>query len=116
MRLNGQGLRRPAPAGGFAPQQHFVELDERAATALQDGIDQVLMIEPRAALHRDGRAVECQLALHRHIRFSLGKQNTSEDVDFLLERVVEVVSPLRELSPLWRKHSAFSTQHSVERA
>lgn len=40
------------------------------------------------------------------IRFSLGKQNTSEDVDFLLERVVEVVSPLRELSPLWRKHSA----------
>ena len=47
------------------------------------------------------------------IRFSLGKQNTEEDIEFALERVPEVVGKLRELSPGWKKQSALSTQHSV---
>ena len=33
------------------------------------------------------------------IRFSLGKQNTAEDMDFALELVPEVVTRLREISP-----------------
>ncbi len=37
------------------------------------------------------------------IRFSLGKQNTAEDVDFVIQRVPEVVAKLRELSPVYRK-------------
>ncbi len=37
------------------------------------------------------------------IRFSLGKQNTAEDVEFALELVPEVVSRLRELSPVYKK-------------
>jgi cysteine desulfurase len=37
------------------------------------------------------------------IRFSLGKQNTSEDVDFALALVPGTVAYLRELSPLWTK-------------
>jgi cysteine desulfurase len=36
------------------------------------------------------------------IRFSLGKQNTAEDVDFALSLVPETVSRLRELSPVYR--------------
>jgi cysteine desulfurase len=35
------------------------------------------------------------------IRFSLGKQNTAEEVDFVLGLVPEVVGKLRELSPVW---------------
>jgi cysteine desulfurase len=35
------------------------------------------------------------------IRFSLGKQNTPEDVDFALGLIPETVARLRELSPLW---------------
>ena len=35
------------------------------------------------------------------IRFSLGKQNTAEDVDFALGLIPETVSRLRELSPVW---------------
>jgi cysteine desulfurase len=35
------------------------------------------------------------------IRFSLGKQTTEEDIDFVLERVPEIVARLRELSPIW---------------
>jgi cysteine desulfurase len=37
------------------------------------------------------------------LRFSLGKQNTSEDVDFALSLVPGTVAHLRELSPLWTK-------------
>jgi cysteine desulfurase len=42
------------------------------------------------------------------IRFSLGKQNTREDVDFALGLIPETVARLRELSPVWTK-SAVST-------
>jgi cysteine desulfurase len=35
------------------------------------------------------------------IRFSLGKQNTEEEVEYVLARVPEVVGKLRELSPAW---------------
>ncbi len=35
------------------------------------------------------------------IRFSLGKQNTVEDVDFALRLIPDIVGRLRELSPLW---------------
>ena len=37
------------------------------------------------------------------IRFSLGKQNTAEDVDFALSLIPEVVTRLREISPVYRK-------------
>jgi cysteine desulfurase len=39
------------------------------------------------------------------LRFSLGKQNTAEDVDFALALIPETVTRLRELSPLWPKLS-----------
>jgi cysteine desulfurase len=35
------------------------------------------------------------------IRFSLGKQNTAEEVEYVLARIPEVVEKLRELSPVW---------------
>ena len=37
------------------------------------------------------------------IRFSLGKQTTTEDVDFALKLVPEVVARLREISPVYNK-------------
>ena len=46
------------------------------------------------------------------IRFSLGKQNTAEDVDFALGLVPEVVARLREISPVWKK-AAVSHQPSA---
>jgi cysteine desulfurase len=45
------------------------------------------------------------------LRFSLGKQNTPEDIDFAIELVPEVVARLRELSPVYKK--AVSSQPSA---
>jgi cysteine desulfurase len=39
------------------------------------------------------------------IRFSLGKQNTTEDIDIALALVPETVARLRELSPAYRKQA-----------
>ena len=35
------------------------------------------------------------------IRFSLGKQNTAEEVEYVLAQIPEVVRKLREMSPVW---------------
>jgi cysteine desulfurase len=42
------------------------------------------------------------------IRFSLGKQNTAEDVDFALALVPEAVARLRELSPAYKRQAVGS--------
>ena len=38
---------------------------------------------------------------HGSLRLTLGEQNTEEDVDYLIEKVTEVVSTLRSMSPVW---------------
>jgi cysteine desulfurase len=42
------------------------------------------------------------------IRFSLGRQNTAEDIDFAQALVPETVARLRELSPVYRKQAVHS--------
>lgn len=38
---------------------------------------------------------------HTSIRFGIGKFNTEEEVDYVIDLVVEKVNKLREMSPLW---------------
>src|SRR5580698_6869950 len=38
---------------------------------------------------------------HSSIRFGLGRFNTEEEVDYVAEKVIDVVRKLRELSPLY---------------
>ena len=57
-------------------------------------------IEPSHVLTAMGLSADQARA---SIRFSLGKQNTAEDIEFALELVPEVVGRLRELSPVYRK-------------
>jgi cysteine desulfurase len=40
---------------------------------------------------------------HASVRFSLGKQNTAEDIDIALALVPETVARLRELSPVYKR-------------
>jgi cysteine desulfurase len=55
-------------------------------------------IEPSHVLTAMGLSGE---AARGSIRFSLGKQNTEEEVEYVLAQIPEVVEKLRELSPVW---------------
>lgn len=41
---------------------------------------------------------------HSSIRFGLGRFNTEEEVDYVSDKVIDVVKKLRELSPLYEMH------------
>jgi len=47
------------------------------------------------------------------IRFSLGKQNTQQDIEFAISMVPETVARLRELSPLYKKAAVRSQKSAV---
>ena len=55
-------------------------------------------LEPSYVLRAIGVGEELA---HTSLRFGLGRFNTDEEVDYTLERVVEVVTRLREMSPLY---------------
>jgi cysteine desulfurase len=38
---------------------------------------------------------------HTSIRFGIGRFNTAEELDYTAQKMISVVSKLRELSPLW---------------
>ena len=40
---------------------------------------------------------------HGSLRISIGKYNTKEEIDYLVENLVEIVNRLRDMSPLWEK-------------
>src|SRR5256886_12540378 len=58
-------------------------------------------LEPSHVLMAMGLASERARA---SVRFSLGKLNTAEDVDFALSLIPPTVARLRELSPVYKKH------------
>jgi len=42
-----------------------------------------------------------EVEAHGSLRISLGRENTEEDVDYLINAIKEVVDKLRKMSPLW---------------
>ena len=41
---------------------------------------------------------------HGSLRVSIGKYNTKEEIDYLVDSLVEIVSKLRNMSPLWEEY------------
>jgi cysteine desulfurase len=57
-------------------------------------------LEPSHVLLAIGRT---HADAHSSLRFSLGRHTTEEDIDFVLEVLPQIVSRLREMSPLYKK-------------
>ena len=55
-------------------------------------------LEPSYVLRAMGVPVEMA---HTSIRFGLGRFNTEEEVDYVIDLVAQKVKKLREMSPLW---------------
>jgi cysteine desulfurase len=51
---------------------------------------------------------------HTSIRFGLGRFNTEDEVDHVIKLVVEKVTKLRDLSPLWEMHQEGIDLKSIE--
>jgi len=68
-------------------------------------------LEPSYVLRAIGVGEELA---HTSIRFGLGRFNTEEEVDFVIDLVVRKVKKLRELSPLWEMHKEGIDLKSVE--
>jgi cysteine desulfurase len=68
-------------------------------------------LEPSYVLRALG--VDEELA-HTSIRFGLGRFNTEEEVDFVIEKVVDKVNKLREMSPLYEMAKAGIDLKSIQ--
>ncbi|MBT8495826.1 MAG: IscS subfamily cysteine desulfurase [Deltaproteobacteria bacterium] len=58
-------------------------------------------LEPSYVLRALGTSDELA---HSSIRFGIGRFNTEEEVDYVIDLTVKAVKRLRELSPLWEMH------------
>ena len=58
-------------------------------------------LQPSHVLLAMGIPAECA---HGTIRFSLGKYNTKEEIDYTVECLVEIIAKLRAISPLWNAY------------
>jgi cysteine desulfurase len=55
-------------------------------------------LEPSYVLRALGRSDELA---HSSIRFTIGRFNTAEEIDFTIDLIKRKIAKLRELSPLW---------------
>jgi cysteine desulfurase len=58
-------------------------------------------LEPSYVLRALGTSDELA---HSSIRFGIGRFNTEEEVDYVIDLTVKAVKRLRDLSPLWEMH------------
>src|ERR1700674_3363401 len=102
--LNGEGAPRvPNTANvyfdGIEGEALVIALDLKGLAVSTGAACSSGAIEPSHVLTAMGLSRDRAKA---SIRFSLGKQNTEQDVDFALELIPETVAHLRDLSPVYR--------------
>ncbi len=67
-------------------------------------------LDPSHVLMGMGIPVE---AAHGSLRFSLNEENTEEEVDYIIEKVHEIVAHYRSMSPFWEELEKGERQHVI---
>jgi cysteine desulfurase len=106
--LNGEGAPRVPNTtniyfDGIEGEALIIALDLKGLAVSTGAACSSGAIEPSHVLTAMGLRPERAKA---SIRFSLGKQNTAEDVGFALGLIPETVARLRDLSPVWQRSSS----------
>ena len=101
--LNGEGAPRVPNTtniyfDGIEGEALVIALDLKGLAVSTGAACSSGAIEPSHVLTAMGLRIDRAKA---SIRFSFGKQNSAEDVDFALRVIPETVARLRQLSPLW---------------
>lgn len=81
----------------------ILRLDEEGICASTGSACSSRSLEPSHVLLAIGLT---PVQAHGSLRLTLGKDNTEEDIDYVLEKLPSIVAELREISPLYAKRKA----------
>ncbi len=84
---------------GIEGESLLLLLDEKGIAASSGSACTSGSLDPSHVLLAIGRVHD---VAHGSLRLTLGKENTEEDVDYIIRSVKEVVGYLRNMSPVWR--------------
>ncbi len=78
----------------------LMSLDEKGIAASTGSACSSKELQPSHVLLAIGLS---PVEAHGSLRLTVGRENTEEEIDYVIETLPEVVSKLREISPLWNK-------------
>ena len=93
---------------GIEGESLLLLLDEKGISASSGSACTSGSLDPSHVLLAIGRVHD---VAHGSLRLTLGRENTAEDVEYIIGAVKEVVSYLRGFSPVWRDLESGKTPH-----
>lgn len=113
--LNGDPVKRlPGNVNysfeGVEGESLLLALDEEGIRCSSGSACTSESLDPSHVLMGMGVPVE---AAHGSLRFSLNEENTEEEVDYIIEKVHEIVALYRKMSPFWEELEKGEREHVI---
>ena len=114
-KLNGDPVKR-LPGNviysfeGVEGESLLLALDEEGIRCSSGSACTSESLDPSHVLMGMGVPVE---AAHGSLRFSLNEENTEEEVDYIIEKVHEIVALYRKMSPFWEELEKGEREHVI---
>lgn len=114
-KLNGDPVKRlPGNVNysfeGAEGESLLLALDEEGIRCSSGSACTSESLDPSHVLMGMGVPVE---AAHGSLRFSLNEENTEEEVDYIIEKVHEIVALYRKMSPFWEELEKGEREHVI---
>lgn len=114
-KLNGDTVKRlPGNVNysfeGVEGESLLLALDEEGIRCSSGSACTSESLDPSHVLMGMGVPVE---AAHGSLRFSLNEENTEEEVDYIIEKVHEIVALYRKMSPFWEELEKGEREHVI---